>query len=218
MKQKITLIMGIFLINSVVLHAQKSKFSLEANYGLNGNFFVRSYDELGGPNPKTYFYKKNFVGSIAGLELKFQMDSSSTLSIAYAQSVNGKKINFDGPFNSIYLQIENFTIRHINHFYQFAYEGTFNKLKNNWKFQAGLFYLRSNQQEISLENYNNLINLAERNYKNNGLEEGGIFVGLGYFKPIDRHFSLGIRSRVYFLISTGTFEAVTLTPALSYHF
>ncbi|WP_288095236.1 hypothetical protein, partial [Hydrotalea sp.] len=81
-----------------------------------------------------------------------------------------------------------------------------------------LFYLRSNQQEISLENYNNLINLAERNYKNNGLEEGGIFVGLGYFKPIDRHFSLGIRSRVYFLISTGTFEAVTLTPALSYHF
>ena len=218
MKQKITLIMGIFLINSVVLHAQKSKFSLEVNYGLNGNFFVRSYDELGGHNPKTYFYKKNFVGSIAGLELKFQMDSSSTLSIAYAQSVNGKKINFDGPFNSIYLQIENFTIRHINHFYQFAYEGTFNKLKNNWKFQAGLFYLRSNQQEISLENYNNLINLAERNYKNNGLEEGGIFVGLGYFKPIDRHFSLGIRSRVYFLISTGTFEAVTLTPALSYHF
>jgi hypothetical protein len=104
MKQKITLMMGIFLINSVLLHAQKSKFSLEPNYvlGLNGNFFVRSYDELGGPNPKTYFYKKNFVGSIAGLELKFKMDSSSTLSIAYAQSINSKRVNFYGPFNSIY--------------------------------------------------------------------------------------------------------------------
>jgi hypothetical protein len=206
------------LHQSFSLVAQKSKFSLEANYGLNGNFFVRSYDELGGPNPKTYFYKKDFIGSIAGLELKFKMDSSSTLSIAYAQSINSKRVNFDGPFNSIYLQINNYSIRHINYFYQFSYEGTFNKRKNNWKYQAGLFYLRSRQQEILLENFNNLITLDERDYKHDGLEEGGIFAGLGYFKPIDRHFSLGIRSRVYFLISTGTFEAVTLTPALSYNF
>lgn len=58
-----------FLFYSSVMFAQKEeKLAIEINYGLNGNFFVRSYDELGGP-PVKRFFNKNFIGSIGGLEI-----------------------------------------------------------------------------------------------------------------------------------------------------
>lgn len=47
----------LFFSFSVYSQADK-KFAVQINYGLNGNFFVRSYDELGGPANKKYFYKK----------------------------------------------------------------------------------------------------------------------------------------------------------------
>ena len=43
------------LFSSVAFSQQQEKLSLEANFGLNGNFFVRSYDEFGVPQNKTYF-------------------------------------------------------------------------------------------------------------------------------------------------------------------
>ncbi|MEJ7684430.1 MAG: hypothetical protein WKG06_42605 [Segetibacter sp.] len=45
-----------FLFYSSVMFAQKEeKLAIEINYGLNGNFFVRSYDELGGSSGKKIF-------------------------------------------------------------------------------------------------------------------------------------------------------------------
>lgn len=76
-----------------------------------------------------------------------------------------------------------------------------------------------NQQEVEIDDRTNGgVLVEERNYKTNKLEEGGAFIGLHYSKKIDTKFDLGIKSRVYYLISTYSFEAITLTPTLTYHF
>jgi hypothetical protein len=201
-----------------LLFAQKSKLSLEIDYGIQGNFFVRSYDEIGGPSPKTYFYNKHFLGSIGGIELKYKLNQRSGIGIAYARSVNSRQINYNGSFNTINLYISDFKISHTDIFDQFYYERALLKKVPAFKCQVGLFYLRMNQQEIDLSNFSNTISFEERNYKNNKLEEGGAFFGIHYSKKIDSKFELGIKSRVYYLISTNEFEAITLTPTLSYSF
>jgi len=63
-----------------------------------------------------------------------------------------------------------------------------------------------------------MVLFEQRNFNNSKLEEGGAFAGTNFSKMIDTKFELGIRSRIYFLISTNEFEAVTLTPTLTYHF
>lgn len=72
------------------------------------------------------------------------------------------------------------------------------------------------QQEIIASPFG--VFLQERNYKNSKLEEGGAFIGLQYSKKIDTKFDLGMKAKFYYLISTGSPEAITLTPTLTYHF
>lgn len=194
------------------------KFSIEAIYGLNGNFFVRSYDELGGPVPKTYLYKKNFLGSISGIELKYKISKKSSLGLAFSRSSNAGTKNYNGNFNGVNVIISDFQIRHIENFYQFYYERNLSEKYPQFKYHLGLVYARMQQQEISLENLSNTITFQQRNYKNSRLEEGGLFFGVQYSKKIDSRFELGIKSRIYYLISVQTLEALTLTPTLTYTF
>ena len=44
------------------------------------------------------------------------------------------------------------------------------------------------------------------------------FLGVQFSKYIDTKFELGVRTRIYYLISTVDFNNVTLTPVLTYHF
>ncbi len=211
MKRTILSIVIIFYFSS--LQAQKQKrVSVEINYGLNGNFFVRSYDEKI-PQPAKLFYKKNFIGSIGGLEVKYNLTANSTINLGYAKSLNKREINYNNGINAT---IQYFNITHTNNFYQLSYEQSFSKKLRNIKIDGGLFYLRMNQQEIDASPSG--VFLEERNFKHNKLEEGGVFLGLHYSKKIDTKFDLGIKSRVYYLISTSSFEAITLTPTLTYHF
>lgn len=209
---------SLFSLMTLLLLAQRNgSLSLEINYGLQGNFFVRNYNETGGPGPKTYFYNKHFIGSIGGSELKYKLGQKGNLGIAYARSVSSRKISYSGPFNSINLRITDYRVTHTDIFYQLFYERSLRKI-SPVKAQIGLFYLRMNQQEVELSNYINTISFEERNYKNSKLEEGGAFFGLHYSKKIDTKFELGIKSRVYYLISTNELEAITLTPTLTYTF
>lgn len=198
----------------------KSKFSVEVNYGLNGNFFVRSYNETGGPSNKTFFYKKKLIGSIAGIETKMKISKTGFLGFAYSRSTNSSEISYSGLFNTVNLAINQFTIRHINNFFQLYYERELYTKRPESKFAGhlGVFYLRPIQQEVELANFINTIVLDERKFKNSNLEEFGLFIGVYYSKKIDTKFDLGIKSRVYYLISTNSFEAITLTPTLTYHF
>ncbi|HPH36146.1 MAG TPA: hypothetical protein PL108_00710 [Sediminibacterium sp.] len=205
----------LLLILSLQIFAQtKSKISLEVSYGLQGNFFVRSYNENGRPDG-TAFLNKSFIGSISGIELKFQATKMASWNFGYAQSSNAKRIGYSTIINGLGLSINDFDIKHENRFYQLFYQRNFSKKTPNFKYEFGIFYLRSQQQEIII---GNIIDISQRNFANSKLEEGGLSAGLQYSKKIDTKFDIGIRSRIYYLVSTNTLETITLTPTLTYHF
>lgn len=216
---KYVLLFGLLSLNNATLFSQKrSKVAIEVNYGLNGNFFVSNidYGRPGGPSD-TKFYQKNFIGSIKGIEIKYSFTKKSRLGFGFANSINKKEINYSGRF--IGVGIRDWKITHTNNFYQLFYERDFDKQKRNFKYHAGLFYLRSNQQEIDIaDNPNGGVGFEQRNFENSNLEEGGLFLGFHYSKKIDTKFELGIKSRIYYLLSTSSLEAITLTPTLTYHF
>lgn len=197
---------------------QQSAFSLEVNYGLNGNFFVRSYDETGGPQNKTYLYKKNFLGTIGGIELKYHFKNHSALVAGFARSTNKGEKNYAGLVGGTTLLINDFNIRHTNSFYQLAYERRFKKNKPEFSWQLGAVLASMNQQEISIENFSNQVIIEERNFKNSKLQELGVFAGIQFQQKIDTKIDLGLRIRGYYLVSVQTFEAITLTPTLTYKF
>lgn len=197
---------------------QQSAFSLDVNYGLNGNFFVRSYDETGGPQNKTYLYKKNFLGTIGGIELKYHFKNHSALVAGFARSTNKGEKNYAGQIGGTTILINDFNIRHTNSFYQLAYERRFKKNKPEFSWQLGALLATMHQQEISIENFSNQVTIDERNFKNSKLQELGVFAGIQFQQKIDTKIDLGLRIRGYYLVSVQTFEAITLTPTLTYKF
>lgn len=207
------------LFSMMASNAQsQSKWSIEANYGLTGNFFVRDYDEVTGPANSTNFYTKNFLGSIGGVELYYRLNNSSRLAIGYSRSNNKGRKNGHTVINGVDVWLQDFNLSHINNFFQVLYERQFSKRNTNWKYHAGLVIINSSQQEISFENFANQVLIEERNFKNSKLQEGGVFTGLQFTKSIEKRFELGIRTRIYYLLSTGTIEALTLTPTIAYKF
>lgn len=138
--------------------------------------------------------------------------------MGYDRSINKGQKSFLGVVNGVNVAINDFAIRHIDNFFQLVYSHSLVRTVPKLRLQVGTVLLTSSQQEIALESFSNLIELDERNYKNSRLMEGGILMGVQYAKRIDTKFDLGIKSRVYYLISTSSFEAVTLTPTLTYHF
>ena len=206
----------IFFLSLFLLHFDvysQGRFSIEANYGIQGNFFVRSYDEVNGPAPQNR--KKNFVGTIGGIQLNYHFKDRSSVFAGYSHSVNKGRKNHDEVINGIRIAITDFTLRQNNDFFLLGYQRAFNKKTPQLKYDAGLFIINFQQQEIDILNG---VNAIERNYKNYGMQEGGVFAGLEYSKPIDTHFSFGIKLRGYYLLSTKAMEAVSLTPVLRYHF
>ena len=111
--------------------------------------------------------------------------------------------------------ISDFEIKHESRFYQFNYQRSISKRNTNFKLELGLYYLRTQQQEIAIGNY---IAFEQRNFANSYLEEGGISAGFHYKIKVDTHFDFGIRSRIYYLISTNELYAFSLTPTLTYRF
>ena len=208
----------IFVFSILAGYSQnKERFSIGVNYGLNGNFFVGSYDELS-PSGEVSLLKKNFIGTIAGLQFSYKIGKNSNLGIAYNRSINKGKKNYHAIINGVDIFVEDFNIRHVNNFYELFYEHGFSKKTMDWSYHAGVFLLSSAQQEIEFDNFLQAAFVQERNYQNSGLSEGGVFAGLQYSKKIDTRFRLGLKTRVYYLISTGSFEAISLTPTLSYYF
>jgi hypothetical protein len=196
---------------------QKGSFSVEANYGIQGNFFVRSYDEEDSHYSKS-FYNKNFLGTIGGIGIKYNFNKKSAIVLAFDKTVNSKEINYSERINGTFFVIDNFHIRHTNYFYQLGYEYSIPTKKSKWILGAGLVYARMQQQEIDISGTPPGIVLDERNYKSNGLEEGGFYAGIQHAWPIDKHFELGIRTKIFYLASVNTLESITLTPTLTYHF
>lgn len=190
---------------------------MEACYGLNANFFVGSYNESASSSA-TYLYKKNTLGTVSGMQLNFALNARSGLFAGYSRSVNKGTKNFQGTVNGVQVFINDFNLRHFNHFLQIGYERSFHQSHLEFRFHAGLVWVGMQQQEISIENFNNQIVVEERNIRNSRLQEAGVFAGLSYVKNLDKHFELGVRMRAYYLVSSNNFEAITFTPILVYKF
>ncbi|HSR38380.1 MAG TPA: hypothetical protein VLL95_05655, partial [Phnomibacter sp.] len=81
------------------------RWSIEIQAGMQGNFFVSSKDY--GPNynrPNFYeFYQKNFLGTVAGADVIYQIDRRSRLGFGYMVSKNKKQVNFVGVNNGFYI-------------------------------------------------------------------------------------------------------------------
>lgn len=202
---------------SNVISQQKNKVAIEINFGPQYNFFVQRYSELPDVFFSDYFLKKKPIGSIAGIELKYGIGPTSRFTLGFSQSRNRREVNFEGQIVPAF--IDDFNITHINRFFEFSYERDWSKKLPNLKYHFGIFYMRSKQQEISINDRPGqpTIDVSERNYKSYGLEEGGLHAGVEYQKKIDPHFALGIKTRLYVTVSAGL-EALTLTPVLTYTF
>ncbi len=207
-----------FLLSALFVTAQRSRFSIEGNYGLQRNFFVTSYDESPNSFFQTSFYKKAPIGTIGGIELKYRVGKRGALTLGYAGSVNSRTVSYSNTINGVAVGIADFKITHKNRFFQFGYEYALQKKNPSVFAEAGLFYVRPFQQEIDISQSRRVIIFEERNFNNSKLEEGGFFIGFTYMKKIDTKFRLGIKSRLYYLASTNSLEALTLTPVLSYNF
>ncbi len=200
---------------SLQVNAQtKSRFSAEINYGVQGNYFVRSYNEIGRPDG-TAFLNKNFIGTIGGAEILCRTTNMASWGIAFSKSTNTRSVTYNTRINGVGVFIRDFDIKHENRFYQLFYQRKFSKKLPSLTYEIGLFYLRSQQQEVSI---GNSVLFDQRNWKNSKLEEGGAFVGFKFEKFIDKKIALGIKSRVYYTISVDQLESIALTPTLTYHF
>jgi hypothetical protein len=209
----------LFTFISCRLLGQETNFSVEIHYGPQANFFVRGYDEEQyAQRGMTAFFKKNLIGMVGGADITWRLGARSRIGFGYSRSVNSKAISYFTTLNSIAFSIVDFRIRHVTNFYQLYYSIDFRKPRSEFSLQPGLFYTRPSQQEITVMPLYSAVTMDERNYKNSRLEEGGVFLGVAYSHRIDTRFSLGIKSRLYYTLSTNSMESLTLTPSLTYHF
>lgn len=215
-KLSICLLLLIATLN--VLSQKQSRVSIKINKGINGNFFVRNYDEVGGPINKTFFYKKDFIGSTTGIDADFNISPKSSLSLGFLRTINLGKKNYAGNVNGVDVYINDFRLKHIDKIISIGYGYKLKDKNSSWKAEGGLILLYDVKQSISLKNWDNSILINESNFKNANSVEGGIFLGGSWAIQIDTKFELGLQARGYYLISVQTFEMVTLSPTLTYHF
>lgn len=212
----------IMLISCVLffykINAQDYKFSLEPQFGINYNFFVRGYEEGASPFYSTSFFKKKAIGSTGGANFLFNASKHSSIGIGYVRTANTRMINYQGSF--INLGIINWRIYHVNNIYQAFYRYQTQKKRHSYYTNAGLFYVRPLQQEVEISDnqFRRGVLFEERAYKRYRLEEGGAFMGLGYKYQLAKNVGIGVQSNLYFTISTNSFELLSLTPTVSFEF
>ncbi|MFN4314042.1 MAG: hypothetical protein ACK4E0_07110 [Chitinophagaceae bacterium] len=198
--------------------SQKTRhISIYASYGPQLNFFANSFDEESGPQPHRYFYNKQMLGSIAGVGLQYDWNSRSFLQLEYNQSKNKARVNYAINLNGVDFYVKDFNLHYINHFFQLGYGRRFAGKKSAWIAELGLLYLTTADQSIVYEGAvlgGPVVEIAERNFSNSGMEEAGFYGGVGWERSIDTRFTAGIKARAYYLVSISFLEAVSLTPVL----
>ncbi|MFY7900818.1 MAG: hypothetical protein ACOVNY_11585 [Chitinophagaceae bacterium] len=195
----------------------KNNVFVNINYGLNGNFFVRSYDEVSGPVDKQYFYKKDFLGTIAGISLQYYFGKKTYVNVGYNRSINTGKKNYEGIINATNIYIRDFKLRHINNFYELGVGRNVHK-KGSLRAELGLVLLYDLKQTIAIENWDNYIAIDESNFKNANSVEGGFYFALNYRVKLDTKFDVGLQTKLYYLASVNEIEAFSFAPTLTYRF
>ncbi len=230
MKNTISLLV---LFVTSLLYAQDknnffSKFEITANYGLAGNFSVDYGRDLVRENGNIeplyseifddlQLYQKNFIGTSGGFSVTFNFNVKNSLMLAFDRNMNYGK--YDGTVvlsNGTPIFVNDFILRHRNHFYSLSYRRSLNK-KNTFYASIGIHYLRHNQAEIEIALSQNFVIIEERNFQSFGLEEGGFVFGLEKYFYKSGNFEVGIQSKL-FITTTSGLETLTLTPVITHKF
>lgn len=198
-----------------------SKFTFAFNYGMNGNFFVRGYNETS-PLNEVLLYKKNFIGSIGGVELTYKLGAVSKIGVGYSRSVNQGKKNFETFLNGVEILIKDFNITHKNSFFQVLVDLELVKKQFALSYQMGGYLVYTSMQELLIGPgdifTNPAIIVRERNTENSHLQEAGVFLGFNLTRPVNTQFNIGLNSRVYYTASARFLELVSFTPSLTFNF
>lgn len=218
----------IFYFVGVSQEESKSKFDISISYGPAANFFVDYgrpiVKENGNFIPPVNVFgdleliQKQLIGTIGGIELNYHLSERSDLGIVYERQINYGKFNLNTTLNNgTQVFVDDIKLRHLNQFFAVNYKLALNKSRN-FKAIIGLYYLKLNQAEININLSANFLEIEERNVKNSNLEEAGFFTGLEYYFYKSGQFEFGIQSKLYVTVSTGEFEALSITPKLKYNF
>lgn len=202
----------------------QEKFSLEVNYGVAGNNFVRDYIETKEdgyiPTGARLFAKKKFLGSVGQIQLNYHLKNSTSVSVGYTRDMHQQETNYTGYVGDTDFRIDNFALRHNNNIYFAKHRRNLNEAKT-LKYHFGLFYLRPEQQEIDIKlppYFAPQIVVEERDTPNFNLNEAGILAGVDYKRQIDTKFKVGLHLSGYYVASASYYETTYLTGSLSYAF
>ena len=72
-------------------------------------------------------------------------------------------------------------------------------------------YLRPKQEEVEIY-FPSYFGNIERSYKNNRLEEGGLYAEFDYKYKFQPKVNLGVKTQFYFTATTGYAESITFFP------
>jgi hypothetical protein len=218
---KHALLLIIFSISALLSNAQikKGNFSIEAHYGLTGNFFVQSYDETSsiGTLNDAIFYKKNFIGSNLQINTGYYFNKKWKLSLSYTRQENKKDVNYIKSYPNYVLNIRS-TIRHFNNFWDLELTRYYDNKKNRVGISLGASYMRFRQNEIDVLSGGRAINIEERDAKRFRLVDLGTVVGFTYDYKIQPKVYLGIATKFHYNITADIAESVSLSPYVHFYF
>jgi hypothetical protein len=205
-----------FLTITTNAQPKEGDFSIEARYGLNGNFFVRSYEETGRVITDTVFLKKNFVGSNLSLNVGFYFNKKWKLSLGYTRQENKKDINFHKNYPNVVVDIIS-TIRHFNNFWDLELTRYYENKNHRLGITLGASYMRFRQNEIDIFPGGSTY-FIERDAKRFGLEDLGLVVGCTYDFKIQPKVYLGMSTKFHYNVTADIAESVSLSPYVHFYF
>ncbi len=224
MKRTTILLITIFYIS--VAYSQDN-WRLEINYGAQQNFFVkydRTFNKKDGLIEPTYdpifgiheLYQKNPVGNTLGIGIGY-IRNKNTLYLGYQRTENKGKYKVGYQLtNGTRVLINQFTLRHINHFFELYLKHNI-KANNKFFWKAGWYYMNPVQQEIEVYSDVPVVVIRERSdFSGHRMGDLGISAGIEYFFLSNKYFDTGVSSTFYYNLGYGSFENVGLSLLVNF--
>ena len=190
----------------------RNRFTFSAGYGLAASFFVNSYSEkpVFGPED-VYFYNKKINGSVGTVDIGWNFKNNYSLHFAFNRQHFTKAIQYNTMMSNVVLMIDR-EIYHKDNIYTLSLLKRLKSTKGSFQGGLGIYYLRSEQNEIEVLKSMLLYMDTERAVAGYGLEEGGAMAEFGYDYYFQPRVAIGLKSAFYFTITTGEAESVILLP------
>lgn len=205
-----------------------SWLSLQVSYGPQYNNFVDYDQEIsvendaiipieGLPGEATLFQKRQ-IGTYFNATVNLRLGVRNYLEIGHSRTMNQGLYNGVIGFpNGTQVAVEDFQLRHRNHFYKLGYKRSF--FKDKIFVSIGLAHTTFQQSEISMNPSTSNVLISERNNENSNLSELTSYLGLQYDFYQSGQFSLGVQSTAYVIVSAGfELETFAIAPTLKFQF